>query len=84
MFWHYGHTSHNKLWQTSTNSHAFVPINSDTYVIARAIAKHQTANTTLMPSVIVTDGSHLDNINTILESTRDSVYLAVEWMYRIE
>ena len=61
MFWHYGHTFHNKLWQTSTNSHAFVPINSATYVIARAIAKHQAANTTLMSSVIMTDGSHLDN-----------------------
>ena len=64
MFWHYGHTFHNKLWQTSTNSHGFVSINSATYVIARAIAKHQAANTTLMPSVIVTDGFHLDNINT--------------------
>ena len=63
MFWHYGHTSHNKSWQTSTNSHRFVPIDSDTYVIARAITKHQAANTTLIPSVIVTDGSHLDNFN---------------------
>ena len=59
-----GHTFHNKSWQTSTNYHAFVPINSAIYVIARAIAKHQAANTTLMPSVIVTDGSHLDNIDT--------------------
>ena len=46
-----------------TSNPAFVPTDSATYVIARAIAKHQASNTNLMPSVIVTDESHLDNIN---------------------
>ena len=36
-----GHTFHNKSWQTNTNSHGFVPIDSATYVISRAIAKHR-------------------------------------------
>ena len=49
-----------------------------TYVIARAIAKHQAANTSLIPSVSVTDGFHLDNIHTPSRSDIISLRLIVQ------